>query len=160
MDEVASQVTSSLERRRLGVVRAGVVVCTVLAAALGLARLDEALGLYDFRADGNAALTYLERAYGDGGVVPDRSVVAEARARMPERAEYRVVIGPGAPQEGSWHPNLVADFLRYFLAPRRQTDSRAAEWVFCLGCDLSALGEDFAVLARGEGRFSFGRLGG
>lgn len=152
--------TAARTDRRLTAARSGAVLCTVVAAVAGVARLDEALGLFDWRADMNAGRSYLERFYGDEGVVPDRSVVEEARARMPEDAAYSVVIGPGAPERGSWHPNLVADFLRYFLVPRRQTDSRSAEWIFCLGCDVSALGDRFVVLARGDGRFSFGRRGG
>ena len=40
-----------------GAIRAGVLVCTVVVAASGLGRLDETLGLFDYRADRNAALT-------------------------------------------------------------------------------------------------------
>ena len=66
-------------------------MCTVVVAASGLGRLDETLGLFDYRADRNAGLTYLDREYGDRGWAPDRRVIEDARLWMPEDARYRIV---------------------------------------------------------------------
>lgn len=44
-------------------------------------------------------------------------------------------------------------------APRRQTDSPDAPWVFCFGCDLAALGEGFEVLSDDGSGVIFGRTG-
>jgi hypothetical protein len=120
-------------------------------------RLDETLGLFDFRADHNASLGYLDREYGDRGWAPDRRVVEDARLWMPDDARYVIAIGP------SWlniDGTVGADFLKYFLLPRREVEagSGEAEWAFCWECDRSQLGGRFEVLSRGRDGFVFGRL--
>jgi len=75
-------------------VAAGVLACVLVAAVLGALKLDEALGLYDFRADENASLGYLERVYGDEGVVMSRSVVEE---RSPTCRRTRAIASSSAP---------------------------------------------------------------
>lgn len=137
----------------------GAVACVLVAAALGALRLDEALGLYDFRADRNASLSYLERVQGDEGVVMSRAVVEEALAHMPENASYRVAFGPNLRNEHRFTRLAVEDFLAHYLLPRRQVDSPAAPWVLCYGCDVESLGAGFRVLARSEDGVVFGRLG-
>ena len=137
--------------------RTGVALCVAAAVVLFVARLDEALGLFDFRADENASLAYLERVYADGGIVLSRDVVEEAIARMPRDASYRVVVGRRLTEEHRFTRVVVADFLRYFLLPRRQV-AGPAEWVFCYGCDQSALGDRFVVLADAGNGVLFGRI--
>jgi hypothetical protein len=140
-----------------GAIRAGVVVCVAAVAAAGLLRFDETLGLFDFRADHNASLTYLDREYGDRGWAPDRRVVEDARLWMPEDARYAIAIGP---VQQDIDGKVAADFLKYFLLPRREVGagSGEAEWAFCLACDRSQLPGRLAVLARGRDGIVFGRL--
>jgi hypothetical protein len=132
-------------------------VCVALAALLAVARLDEALGLYDFRADTNASLGYLERAFADDGIVVSRAVVQDAAAWIPPGGSYRVVLGRRIPGEHRFTRLIVEDFLRYYLFPRRQTASRAAPWVLCFGCDTASLGPRFQVLSDNGNRVVFGR---
>lgn len=145
--------------RRGTAIRIGVVACVAVAAVLGAVRLDEALGLFDFRADRNASLGYLERVYGDEGVVVSRPVVQDALAWMPEDATYRVLVGPHLTGEHRFTRLVIEDFLEYFLLPRRRTSSPSAPWVLCYGCDVSLLGPRFRVLSDGGNGIVFGRVG-
>lgn len=132
------------------------MLCAVVVAVSALARLDETLGLFDYRADRNAGLTYLDREYGDRGWAPDRRVIEDARLWMPQDATYRIVLGP---KWDNLDGTVAADFLRYFLLPRRDTESGSTPWVFCYACDLSE--EDgFEVLAAGRDGIRFGRVRG
>ncbi|MEX2049121.1 MAG: hypothetical protein WEB90_06050 [Gemmatimonadota bacterium] len=133
------------------------VLCVASAAAIGLFRIDEVLGLFDWRSDQNAALAYLERIHGDDGVVANRQVVEDARALMPEDAAYRVLVGPHLRAANDSAGALISDYLRYLLVPRRQIETGPAEWVFCYGCELSELSEQFEVLSDGGDGTLFGR---
>jgi hypothetical protein len=73
---------------------------------------------------------------------------------MPDDATYRIVLGP---RWDNLDGTVAADFLRYFLLPRRDTDSRSAPWVFCYGCDRAEL-PGFEVLSKGRDGISFGRV--
>lgn len=146
--------SASLRERPAGAIRAGVVLCVVAAAVAGIGRLDETLGLFDWRADRNASLGYLDREYGDRGWALDRRVIEDARLWMPPDAEYAIVLGP------SWDNldgQVAADFLKYFLLPRKEVSSTgSAPWAFCYGCDVDELGS-FDVLSRGRDGILFGR---
>lgn len=148
---------ASLRERPAGAIRAGVVVCVVAVAAAGLLRFDETLGLFDFRADHNASLTYLDREYGDRGWAPDRRVIEDARLWMPDDARYAIALGP---RWDNLDGTVAADFLKYFLLPRREVDagSGEAEWAFCYACDRSELAGRLEVLSRGSDGIVFGRL--
>lgn len=138
-----------------GAIRVGVVVCVIAAAGAGLGRLDETLGLFDYRADRNAGLSYLDREYGDRGWALDRRVIEDARLWMPADASYGILLGP---RWDNLDGQVAADFLKYFLLPRRETSPDAAPWVFCYGCDLQQLDPRFEMLARGRGGILFGRV--
>jgi hypothetical protein len=142
---------------RAHAIRVGVVACVVAVAAAALLRMDETMGLFDFRADRNASLAYLEREYGDRGWAPDRRVVEDARLRMPEDATYAIVLGA---RRDDLIGVVAADFLRYFLLPRREVDAGSgdAEWAFCYACDPTQLQGRFDQLSTGRDGFSFGRL--
>jgi hypothetical protein len=150
----------TITRRRRTVVRGGVVLCAVVATLLCLHRLDQVMGLFDFRADRNSAQGYLERLYADDGVVRSRRVVEAARARMPDDAAYAVVVGDELGAGNRFTPLVAAEFLNYFLLPRRQVDVATADWAFCFGCDPQTLGRRFEPVARAPGGISFGRLAG
>jgi hypothetical protein len=153
-------------RQSLGLVRVGVLVLVLAAVLIGVVGLTHSLVFFDKRADGYSSLAYLDLIYGHGyrvlgneprSLFRDRAVVEAASAVMPMNAEYRVVVGrdwqPGWTTR--WSKTLEADFLRFFLLPRRQTTS--ARWVFCFDCDLGST-VDFEILARGRDGLSFGRV--
>jgi hypothetical protein len=146
-------VLTSLREWPAGAIRAGVVVCAVAAGVAGLGRLDETLGLFDWRADRNASLTYLDREYGDRGWALDRRIIEDARLWMPPDAEYGIALGP---RWDNLDGQVAADFLKYFLLPRKETSAASAPWVFCYGCDVGELGS-FEVLSRGRDEILFGR---
>jgi hypothetical protein len=132
-----------------------IVAVTVLCAI----ELAHALALYDWRADQNAARTYLDREYGEPfDIVGSQKVVAAANLWMPEDASYRVLTGPNGVGGDGVAPELRRAFLRFLLLPRRQTTSPTAAWVICAGCDRSALGPRFQVLSRGGEAMVFGRM--
>lgn len=132
-----------------------VVLCLLAVAGAGLGRLDETFGLFDWRADRNASLPYLDREYGDRGWALDRRVVEDARLWMPDDAEYGIVLGP---RWDNLDGQVAADFLKYFLLPRREVSPGSASWVFCYGCDVTGLGERFRPLSRGRDGIVFGRV--
>jgi hypothetical protein len=142
---------------RARAIRVGVIACVVAVAVSALLRLDETMGLFDFRADRNASLTYLDREYGDRGWAPDRRVIDDARLRMPDDAKYAILLGP---RWDNLDGTVAADFIEYFLLPRQEVDagSSEAEWAFCYACDRAALGGRFEVVATGRDGIAFGRL--
>jgi hypothetical protein len=134
------------------VIRVGVVLC--VAVAIGRAvKFDDTLGVYDLRADRNAAATFADRTY-PKWLTTSREVMETARLTIPEGDSYRVLIGGRA---GRGDARAGRDFLVWLLLPRRHTDSESAQWVFCYSCDVEALGGRFEVLAR-SGQLSFGRV--
>lgn len=140
-------------------IRIGVVLCVVIACALSIARIDQVLGLYDYRADRNASLTYRDRLLGEPfDIVGSQKVVDEASLWMPEDAKYRVLVGPNMRPESTLTRELAPAFLEFLLLPRDQTDSLSAPWVFCYGCDRSELGGRFEVLSDGGNGIVFGRI--
>lgn len=142
------------------VARLGVVGCVAVASALVGLRFDSALGLFDHRADENAARGYLERLYGEPfGILGNREVVAEALLRMPKDATYRVLVGPNLQVEREAVVlEQAPELLRFVLLPRTRTESASAPWVFCYGCDRSLLGAGFQVLADEGNGIMFGRM--
>jgi hypothetical protein len=148
----------AIRGRRDTAIRIGVVVCVAVAVVLAALRLDEVQGLFDFRADQNASLGYLDRLYADGGVAGSQRVVEDALAWMPPDATYRVLVGPHMTGVAPFTRLVAEDFLEYFLLPRRRAESEPTPWVFCYGCDVSALGPSFHVLSDGGNGVLFGRV--
>lgn len=147
---MADRLTRSLA---LGVTAAA---CVLAIALTGLARVDEALGLLDWRADENAALPYLKRVYGDRGWARDPDVVEQARMLMPADAVYTVVYPRAG---GSAEGDVLREFLKYYLLPRRLDDSGEARWAFCFRCATDGLGADIVPLFEGaDGDLVFGRV--
>ena len=138
------------------VVRAGVVLCVAIALGTAVVKLPDVLGVFDARADANAALTYAQRSHTHPEWAPESGNVLEtARLWMPEDAEYRVVYGPGFDHDVS--ADFTHHFLYGFLLPRHPTRSERAPWVFCYGCDEQTLAK-LEVLAAVEGGPTFGRV--
>ena len=142
---------------RGAVLAVGVVACLAVAVALVVTKLDDALGLFDQRADTNASFGYEQRAHTYPGWSPAAGrVLEDARLWMPEDAYYRVVETPGFDEAVS--ADFSRDLLLGFLLPRRPTDSESAEWIICYGCVDGSLGGEFELLSGVEGGPSFGRL--
>jgi len=138
------------------VVRALVVACVGVACFLGAGRLDDAVAVFDFRADLHAGMTYRDRTYPESAwVAGSASVIEDARLWMPEDASYRVLDGPDFSLLQS------SGYGRYFLLgllqPRTQIDTEVAPWLFCYGCEASALGRRYEVLSDSGNGFLFAR---
>jgi hypothetical protein len=160
--------TGLSEPTSLGLVRLVVALSVIAAVLIGVVGLANSLIFFDKRADGYSGLGYLDLVYGQGYRVPgneprslftDRQVVEVASVLMSQNSEYRVVVGP-AWRPGwttPWSSTLEADFLRYYLMPRRQVP--AAPWVFCFACDHRAI-KGLEILVGGRAGLSFGRVRG
>ena len=136
-------------------VRIGVVACVAVASLLGAGKLDNAVAVFDYRADTNAAATSNERTYPEIEFLPGWArVMEDARLWMPENAAYRVVDGPNAP---SLRSGPLRTFLLVLLTPREQTPESAAEWAFCFACTSSTLGPEYEVLSDSGRGFLFAR---
>ena len=137
------------------VVRAGVVGCVCAACLLAAGRLDDAVAVFDYRADLNAAATFNERTYPEIEFLPGGAEVMEdARLWMPEDASYRVVVGPDGSE---YQASSLRTFLLVLLMPRSRTESESAPWSFCFGCSPSTLGPEYEVLSDSGHGFLFAR---
>jgi hypothetical protein len=115
------------------------------ACLVGAGRLDDAVAVFDFRADANAAATFTERTYPEIDTLPGGAEVMEdARLWMPEDASYDVVFGRPSLERRFGN---VAYFLYILLWPRTQAAAEPADWVFCYGCTRSTLGPGHEVLS-------------
>jgi hypothetical protein len=126
-------------------IRVGVVACVGIACLVGAGGLDDAVAVFDFRADANAAASFNERTYPAIDSLPGAArVLEDARLWMPDDARYRVRYG---------QPSLERRFanVRYFLFlllwPRGQVQDDRASWVFCYGCTPSTLGPEHEILS-------------
>ena len=137
-------------------IRVGVVACVGVACFLGAGRLDDAVAIFDFRADLHASESFRERMYpASSWVAGNASVIEDARLWMPEGAEYRVLHGPDfSLSESSGYGRY---FLLGLLLPRTQTDSESAPWLFCYGCLPSSVAPGYEVLSDSESGFLFAR---
>ncbi|MGH3132200.1 MAG: hypothetical protein ACRDNY_00385 [Gaiellaceae bacterium] len=138
-------------------IRTAVVVCVLIACGVGVMKLDDALGVFDLRADLNSSLSYQERTHSIAPrIAGSRKVMEDGRLWMPEDATYRVVFGSHHARMG--FSGWARYYLNGLLLPRRQTESPSARWVFCYGCEASTLGRGFEVLSDDGRGLQFGRL--
>jgi hypothetical protein len=136
-------------------VRVGVVACVSAACLLGTGRLDDAVAVFDYRADLNAEATFNERTYPEFEFLAGGGKVMEdARLWMPGDASYRVIDGPDADASKS---GPLRTFLRILLMERSQTQVESAPWAFCYGCSPSTLGPEYEVLSDSGRGFLFAR---
>jgi hypothetical protein len=136
--------------------RLGVLLCVLAAVATAAVKLDDALGIFDRRADLNSESTYGQRTHTHAEWSPlGGRVLENARLSMPEDARYRIVFGP------RWNRARTADFTHQllvgFLLPRRPTTAPTAKWVFCYGCTASTLGDQFEIVDQVQGGPMFSR---
>ena len=135
-------------------VRMGVVVCVAGACVLGTARLDNAVAVFYFQADTNAAASFTERNYPEIVELPGgRKVFEDARLWMPEDASFRVVSGP----DGSAFLPAVRTFADMLLMPRTRIEAESAAWAFCYLCTPATLGPEYEVLSDSGNGFVFAR---
>jgi hypothetical protein len=136
-------------------VRVGVVACVSAAGLLGAGRLDDAVAVFDYRADLNAKATFNERTYPEFEFLAGGGKVMEdARLWMPGDASYRVIDGPDADASKS---GPLRTFLLILLMQRSQTQVKSARWAFCYGCSSSTLGPEYEVLSDSGHGFLFAR---
>jgi hypothetical protein len=137
-------------------IRAGVVACVGVLCFLGAGRLDDAVAIFDFRADLNAQTTFRDRTYPESAwVAGSAQVMEDARLWMPEDAKYRVVRGPDfSLLQSSGYGQF---FLLGLLLPRTQIESDSAPWLFCYGCTASSVGRRYEVLSDSGNGFLFAR---
>jgi hypothetical protein len=134
-----------------GLVRLGVALCVAITLVVGLVFFAKAVDKLGADATVNAEANTDDRELAGGnslGLVEE--ALTEARGLIPERAAYRLVVGPDAAN--------IGQFARYFLMPRRPTSD--ARWVLCYGCDLSSLGDDLDVVWQDDAGIAVGRLPG
>jgi hypothetical protein len=136
-------------------VRVGVVLCVGAACLFGAGRLDDALAVFDFQADTNAAASFNDRTFPAIAELPGgQRVMEDARLWMPEDAVYVVAHRARSPKD------LQASSLRYFLrillSPRRQTRTEPAPWLFCYRCTARKLA-GYQVLSNSGHGFVFAR---
>jgi hypothetical protein len=111
-----------------------VFVCLGIAAALWRAAgtVHQLGGI----AGQNSHLDYADREVGGGnGVIIDQAALYEARAWIPRDASYRMLSGSHLQSATPLSEPFAHVYFRYFLMPRRRSDS--APWIVCFGCDLA-----------------------
>jgi hypothetical protein len=141
----------------VGIARLGVVLCAALTLVVGVWWLfNDALPGQDHWASLNSSQSYMERTFPSDEFIGSGHVAEDARLWMPRDARYRVLVGQK--YENSPWGWAAPNFLAGFLFPRKQAESGSASWVFCLGCDVSALGEGFERLSDGGNGVVFGRV--
>ena len=126
-------------------------LCVAITLVVGLVYFAKAVDKLGTDATVNAEASTDDRELAGGislGLVQE--ALAEARGLIPERAAYRLVVGPDATN--------IGQFARYFLMPRRPTAD--ARWVLCYACDLSRLGDDLDVVWQDDTGIAVGRLPG
>ena len=132
------------------------MAAVAVACVLGAGRLDDAVAVFDFRADANASASYREHTYPPSTwVAGSPEVIEDARLWMPEDAAYRVIDGPRFSLDES--SGFGRNFLLTRLFPRTQTVSESAPWVFCYGCARATLGPRYEVLSESGEGFLFAR---
>lgn len=137
--------------------RTAVIVVCVGALVATVAALGKALIDLDSRSTANAALDYADRHIAGGnGVVGRQALAYQARAWIPEADTYVVVVGSELGGVSELTPLYAADFLRYFLFPRRQDAD--ARWVICYGCVRSQLKRPSEVIFDAGDGMSLQRL--
>lgn len=152
--EVGRHVPQGLSR-----VQIGVVACAVVAGALALVYVPQAIDRYDEGADTNAAANYDDREFAGGNaVVVDHAALYEARGLIPQDETYRVVTGSNLRDASALTLEFIESFARSFLLPRRPSDE--ARWILCYGCDPARLGGRLDVLWRNGKGILIGRLAG
>jgi hypothetical protein len=137
--------------------RGGVALCVAAAVGVGGVYYVKAERHLDDAASTNSALAYDDRELAGGNsVLGDQAAAYEARAVIPSRASYRVVVGPGLRAKTELTDLFVEGWFHYFLMPRRPR--QGARWVICYGCDRTGLGGVFEARWHDEGGISIGRL--
>lgn len=133
--------------------RVGIVFLALVAFLSVLVELPGVVAERGRAAASNASLSFADREVAGGNeVVPDQSVLYEARARIPTNATYRVAVGPDYRGGTALTVPYVASFFTYFLMPRRPAED--AEWIICLDCELRAEHAGVEVVWRGPEEMS------
>jgi hypothetical protein len=140
-----------------GVVRVGVVLVVAVTIAAVATKYPALLRDLGQEADGNSALSYADREVAGGnGLVADQTAVYAARGLIPTDETFNVVVDPSFEGGNDETVRYVASYYRYFLMPRRMTES--ARWVICYACDRAEYGDTAEVVWEGEEGISILRV--
>jgi hypothetical protein len=140
-----------------GVVRVGVVLVVAVTLVAAAARYPALIRDLGEEASGNSALSYSDREIAGGnGLVADQTAVYAAQALIPVEETFNVVVDPGFEGGSDETVQYVASYYRYFLMPRRMTES--ARWVVCYACDRAGYGDESEVVWEGEDGISIIRV--
>jgi hypothetical protein len=111
--------------------------CLFLLCAGALWRAPLAVSRLGTLAGESSRLDYADREIAGGnGIIVDQAAAYEARAIIPPRENYRVVVGPRVEGATDLSVPFAPLYFRYFLMPRHQVEQ--ARWIVCFGCDLGA----------------------
>ena len=148
----------SLTESRAGLAGLGAILCVALTLGVSLRWLfHDALPGQQSWSTRNSVASYAERTFPRDELIGSATVVEDARLWMPRTSSYRIVVGENKKYSPwAW---AAPNFLAGFLLPRMRDDSPGTEWIFCLGCDIPALGPGFEVLSDGHNGVVFGRRG-
>ncbi len=146
----------SMTESRVGLASLGVILCVTLTLGVSLRWLfHDALPGQQGWSTRNSNASYPERTFPSDELIGSAKVVEDARLWMPRNSSYRLVIGENKKYSPwAW---AAPNFLAGFLLPRRRDDSLSTTWIFCLGCDVPALGVGFEVLSDSGNGVVFGR---
>lgn len=115
-----------------------VAFCVAVTVGAVVVLYPQAFSDANETARANAALDHLDREIGGGNsVLPDPTIVVDARGRIPPDGTFAIDVGePQAAWGELATPDAIATFLRSFLLPRREAAD--APWVLCFACDPAA----------------------
>jgi hypothetical protein len=134
-----------------------VVLCVALTLAVGGVHYLQAISQLGDTASSNSSLSFDDREIAGGNsIVVDQRAPYEARALIPVNDSYHVVVGSSLHQWTELTQGYVAQWLTYFLMPRRPKEN--AKWIICYGCDSTTLGSGYEVRWRDREGISIGRL--
>lgn len=142
-----------------GLIRVGVVFLVAVTVLSVAARYPGLLFRLDDRASENSSLSYSDREVAGGNsLVVDQAAVYAARGVIPGNETFRVLVNPAFEGGSALTVPYVGSYYRYFLLPRRYSDS--ARWIICYDCDFAAVGAPVDVVWRGSDNISILRVRG
>jgi hypothetical protein len=135
-----------------------VVLCVAVALGVGAVYYVKAISQLGDTASSNSSLSFDDRELAGGNsILVDQAAAYEAQGLIPERAAYRVVVGPHLREQTELTEAHVGGWFRYFLMPRRPRPD--ARWVICYGCDPASLGASYDVRWQDDKGISIGYAG-
>jgi hypothetical protein len=140
-----------------GLIRVGVVFLVAVTIVAVAVRYPGLVSNLDDRASENSSLSYSDREIAGGNsLVVDQAAVYAARGLIPENETFRVLVSPAYDRGSELTVPYVGSYYRYFLLPRRYSDS--APWIICYQCDPASIGAPVDRVWRGSDNISILRV--